>query len=336
MRETRIGTMNHPPTQALTECPERAQDISQGSSTSNARATTPGKSRWHPAANCEAARSANPICGRIQNPIRLTRKENRSGQNAARFITRFCAILALFFCLHAFADEVIPPAPQQYFNDYAGVVSPNVASELNTTLENFERQSSDQILVAIFPKMQSDSSIEDYGVRVARAWKVGQQNKNNGAVLFIFTQDHRMFIQVGYGLEGVLPDALCKRIIDEQISPRFHSGDFDGGCTAGVQAMLAAVKGEYKGNGMTVAQSRYQSDGNTLGVIFTIIFLVIFLLVFIGGLAQSRSGFGGGFIFTSGGWGGGGWGGGGGGGFSGGGFSGGGGSFGGGGAGGSW
>ncbi|HXC36458.1 MAG TPA: TPM domain-containing protein, partial [Candidatus Acidoferrales bacterium] len=154
---------------------------------------------------------------------------------------RCCAILILLFGLRVFADEVIPPAPQEYFNDYANVVSPTTASQLNTTLENFERQSSDQILVAIFPKMQSDSSIEDYTVRVARAWQVGQKNKNNGAVLFIFVQDHTMFIEVGYGLEGVLPDALCKRIIDEQISPRFHDGDFDGGCTAGVQAILAAV-----------------------------------------------------------------------------------------------
>ena len=104
-------------------------------------------------------------------------------------------------------------------------------------------------MVAVFPKMQSDSSIEDYTVRVARSWQVGQKNKNNGAVLFVFVQDHKMFLQVGYGLEGVLPDALCKRIIDEQITPRFKAGDFDGGLTAGVQAILAATKGEYKGTG---------------------------------------------------------------------------------------
>ena len=257
---------------------------------------------------------------------------------------RWCAILIFVFCLRAFAGEVIPPAPQQYFNDYANVVSPDTASQLNTELENFERQSSDQILVAIYPKMQSDSSIEDYTVRVARAWQVGQKGKNNGAVLFVFAQDHRMFLQVGYGLEGVLPDALCKRIIDEQISPRFHTGDFDGGCTAGVHAILAAVKGEYKGNGMTVAQSRQpndiliynndHSDFNPTG--FVVLFIIIvFLLIWLG--SNSR---GGGWIVTNsgwsngGGWGGGGWGGGGGGG--GGGFSGGGGSFGGGGAGGSW
>ena len=96
------------------------------------------------------------------------------------------AILVFTFCLRAFADEVIPPVPAQYFNDYANVVSSATASQLNQTLEDFERQSSEQILVAIFPTMQSDSSIEDYTVRVARAWKAGQKDNNNGAVLFVF------------------------------------------------------------------------------------------------------------------------------------------------------
>ncbi len=164
---------------------------------------------------------------------------------------RLCAILILVFGFRLFAGEVIPPPPAAYFNDYANIVSAATASQLNQTLENFERQSSDQIVVAVFPKMQSDSSIEDYTVRVARSWQVGQKNKNNGAVLFVFVQDHKMFLQVGYGLEGVLPDALCKRIIDEQITPRFKAGDFDGGLTAGVQAILAATKGEYKGTGRT-------------------------------------------------------------------------------------
>lgn len=242
---------------------------------------------------------------------------------------RFWAILVFAFCLRAFADEVMPPTPAQYFNDYANVVSPATASQLNQTLENFERQTSEQILVAIFPKMQSDSSIEDYTVRVARSWQVGLKDKNNGAVLFVFIQDHKMFLQVGYGLEAVLPDALCKRIIDEQISPRFKAGDLDGGLTAGVQSILAATKGEYKGTGATVADS-YSSRGSSSSI-FQIVLIVVFIIIifsargsgmFLPWLLLSSSG-------SNRGWGGGG--------FSGGsGFSGGGGSFGGGGAGGSW
>lgn len=260
---------------------------------------------------------------------------------------RCCVLFLLLFGLRVFADELIPPKPDQYFNDYANVVSPATASQLNSTLKDFERQTSDQIIVAIFPTMQSDSSIEDYTVRVARAWKVGQQDKKNGVVLFVFVQNHQMLMQVGYGLEGVLPDALCKRIIDEQISPRFHNHDFDGGLTAGVQAVIAATKGEYQGNGMTVneSQSGYTSYGHRrsedipVPILFAIILAIIVCFIVFSN-RRSRWG-GGGIFFTGGGWGSGGgsWGGGGGGGFSGGGgggFSGGGGSFGGGGAGGSW
>lgn len=246
-------------------------------------------------------------------------------------------IPVLFVCLGGFATEVIPPAPSRYFNDYAQVVSPATAERLNQTLENFERESSDQIVVAVFPKMQSDSSIEDYTVRVARAWKAGQKAKNNGAVLFVFVQDHKMFLQVGYGLEGVLPDALCKRIIDEQIAPRFKAGDFEGGLTAGVQSIMAASKGEYQGTGQTVAERRH-SQLNVGTIIVLLVFGLIALLVLSSLLRGLRTGggwggwtIGGGGFSRGGGWGGGGFSGGGGGG-----FSGGGGSFGGGGAGGGW
>jgi uncharacterized protein len=246
-------------------------------------------------------------------------------------VRRLCAILVLLFGFRLFAGEVIPPPPAAYFNDYAHVVSAGTAAQLDKTLEDFERQSSDQIVVAVFPKMQSDSSIEDYTVRVARSWQVGQKNKNNGAVLFVFVQDHKLFLQVGYGLEGVLPDALCKRIIDEQITPRFKAGDFDGGLTAGVQAVIAATKGEYKGTGTTVAEQIRRLKG-IVPVVFIVIILVFIFLVFLrgGNLGRGCSCWTIGSGGSSGGWGGGG--------FSsgGGGFSGGGGSFGGGGAGGSW
>lgn len=256
----------------------------------------------------------------------------------------FAALLvALLWCLPAWCTEVIPPAPTRYFNDYAHVVSPTTAERLNSELENFEKQTSSQIVVAVFPKMESDSSVEDYTVRVARAWKVGQKKENNGAVLFVFVQNHKMFIQVGYGLEGALPDALCKRIVSDEIAPRFKQGDYDGGLSAGVAAMIAATKGEYKGRGTTVYQSRHQggqNGGNSslLGIVFLVIVFVFLMRIIFGSSARRGWIMGsGGFGGWGGGWssGGGGWSGGGGGG-SGGGFSGGGGSFGGGGAGGDW
>jgi len=242
--------------------------------------------------------------------------------------------------------EALPPAPKGYFNDYAQAVSPNEAARLNQILESFERQTSDQILVVVYPKMQSDSSIEDYTVRVAQAWKVGQKGRDNGAVLFVFVQDRKVFLQVGYGLEGALPDALAKRIIETEIKPRFRSGDYGGGLSAGVGAILAAVKGEYKGTGATVADRGRNGRDAPLGVVLLLIAVFgIFILtvVFRGltamGYRRRGFGYGSGWTMGGGGFSGGGWGGGGGGGGNwggGGGFSGGGGSFGGGGAGGSW
>jgi uncharacterized protein len=246
------------------------------------------------------------------------------------------------------AAERIPPAPTRYFNDYAGVVSRPVADRLNAQLEQYERASSNQLLVAIYPKMESDSSVEDYTVRVAQAWKAGQAGKNNGAVLFSFMQERQLYLQVGYGLEPVLPDATAKRIIEREIVPRFRAGDIDGGMTAAVNAMIAATKGEYQGTGRTAAERpQRRAAPSPSKVIFTvavIFIIVLFIIVMIlravsravrnplvllnpgRRSALPRN------IWWTGGGGGSSWGGGGGGG----GFSGGGGSFGGGGAGGKW
>ena len=261
----------------------------------------------------------------------------------------FCILVALLVAgVGAATAEVMPPRPSLYFNDYAHVVSAATASDLNRQLEQFERDTSSQILVAVYPKMDSDSSIEDYTVRVAQSWGVGQQGRNNGAVLFVFVQDHKMYIQVGYGLEGALPDALAKRIIDYEISPHFRAGDIDGGLRAGISAILAATKGEYKGTGQTVADrfGRRHRDIPWPLVIFAAIFIIGVVsrllssgtdgtvysstgqMVTYGLLNAFLSSSGRGYPSGGGSFGGGG--------SSGGGFSGGGGSFGGGGAGGSW
>jgi uncharacterized protein len=259
-------------------------------------------------------------------------------------ITKFLAVaLGIFWLASAFGAEVIPPKPAKYFNDYAGVVSPNTAAQLNFQLEQFERDAYNQIVVAVFPKMQSDSDAADYCVRVFNAWGVGQKDKRNGAVLFVFIQDRKMRIVTGYGLEGALPDATCKDIIEDVIKPRFKANDFNGGLAAGVNAILAATKGEYHGTGRTVREGE-RNSGNQPGLAGFIFFLFVFLLI---AFAISRSRNSGAF-YSNAGWvignvlgsmnnrGGGGssWGGGGGG--DSGGFSGGGGSSGGGGAGGSW
>lgn len=235
--------------------------------------------------------------------------------------------------LVARAAEVIPPPPRDHFNDYAGVVRRETAQRLEQELTQFERDTSNQILVAIFPRMQSDSSVEDYAVRVAQSWRVGQKARDNGAVLFVFQQSRDIRIVTGYGLEGALPDALCKRIIEDEIVPRFRAGDFDGGLTAGVSAMIAATRGEYRGRGRTNAEQGDAGFGVSPFLIFVVVMIVLSLLR--GSRRKTVYGRGGRrtIWIDHGGWGGGSGGFGGGGGGS---FSGGGGSFGGGGAGGRW
>src|ERR1700731_718310 len=142
------------------------------------------------------------------------------------------------------AAETIPPKPAGYFNDYAGVVSKEAALRFNEQLAQFERETSNQIVVAVFPKMQSDSSVEDYTQRVAQAWGVGQKDRRNGAVLFIFVQDRKMYIQAGYGLEGALPDITAFDITEYQIKPHFRANDYEGGLAAGIDSIVKAVRGE--------------------------------------------------------------------------------------------
>jgi len=250
-------------------------------------------------------------------------------------------VLLALGAVGAGAAEVIPPPPAAHFNDYAALVRPGTAASLDQRLAQFERDTSNQVVVAIYPKMESDSSVEDYTVRVAQAWHAGVKGRDNGAVLFIFSQSHQVYLQVGYGLEGAIPDALAKQIIENEITPLFRKGDYDGGVTAGVAAIMAAARGEYHGTGQTVAERR---GGPAPAFRFRLIY-VLFALIFLLSLFRrsasvygngGRRGFGTGMLagMLLGG-GGGGFGGGGGGG-GGGGFSGGGGGFGGGGAGGSW
>jgi len=254
--------------------------------------------------------------------------------------TRVSALLVAvwFFAsaivLHA---ETLPPKPAGYFNDYAGVVSKDQALRLNEKLAQFERETSNQVLVAVFRKMETDSSIEDFTQRVAQAWGVGKKDRRNGTVLFVFVDDRKMFIQVGYGLEGVLPDATAFDITERHIKPYFKTNNYADGLATGIDLIGRAIRGEYTGDGKTNAERSSRKSGGGQ-ILFLVIFVIIVLIVMRSSRRRRGYGYsslGGPFI---GGWSsgsGGGWSSGSsGGGFSG--FSGGGGSFGGGGAGSSW
>src|SRR2546421_8005442 len=123
-------------------------------------------------------------------------------------VKRIAFYIAALVAIHVQAAEVIPPRPPGYFQDNAGVVSQNAALRFNEQLAQFERETSNQVVVAVFPKMKSDSDAADYGQRIAESWGVGSKTQRNGVALLVFVADRKISIQVGYGLEGVLPDAI--------------------------------------------------------------------------------------------------------------------------------
>jgi uncharacterized protein len=230
-----------------------------------------------------------------------------------------------------YAQQGDVPIVHQRVNDKTGTLSSEEISAIETTLNNFEQQTSNQIVVLMIPNTGEDS-FEDYSLRVAEQNKLGKKGRDNGVLLLIAKDDRKIRLEVGYGLEGVLPDAISDQIIRRVIAPRFREGDFFSGIQSGVEAIMQATKGEFKAEPESKAAKKFVPIIFVLFIIF-----VSFISRIIGGGRRSYVGSSG--TFTRGGWWGGGFGGGGFGGGSfggGGGFSGGGGSFGGGGASGSW
>ena len=242
---------------------------------------------------------------------------------------------AIFFLLFIFAAPAfaldVPPLKARV-NDYAGLLPRERAAALEQKLAQFENSTGHQIAVLTIPSLEGED-IASFGIKVAEKWKIGQKGFDNGAILIIAPKDKRLRIEVGYGLEGVLPDAIANRIIQEVIVPHFRNNDFPGGVEAGVDAILKVTSGEP----IPQAQRRKPSSGGS-GIPVSLIVLLFLFVPFLisslfsglgrGGRGSRYYGPGG---YYGGGFGGGGWSGG-----SGGGFSGGGGGFGGGGASGSW
>jgi uncharacterized protein len=140
-------------------------------------------------------------------------------------------------------DDKIPAAPGRYVTDKAGVLSSDRAAGLSSRLEEYEKETSNQIIVWIDRRVPEGFVLEDFVVRAFKKWGVGQSGKNNGAALFVFVDDRKMRIEVGYGLEGALPDITAHRLQEEEILPRFRNNDCAGGIEASVAGMIAATKG---------------------------------------------------------------------------------------------
>ena len=156
---------------------------------------------------------------------------------------RFAAgVVACLAAMLASADVAVPPLTARVV-DLTGTLSGGAVNRIETRLAEFEAKKGSQIAVLMVPTTQPEE-IEQYGIRVAEQWKLGRKGVDDGAILLIAKSDRRARIEVGYGLEGALPDAIAKRIIDETITPHFKLGDYDGGVAAGVDQMISVVNGE--------------------------------------------------------------------------------------------
>ncbi len=247
-------------------------------------------------------------------------------------------LLSIFLLTFSFASfsQNIPEKPNKLINDYTNTLSVDEINRLEQKLVAFNDSTSTQIAVVLVKSLEG-YEISDYSVKLYEKWGIGGAKKNNGVLLLASLGDRKIFITTGYGVEGVLPDAIAKRIIENEITPNFKSGNYFEGLDAGTNAIISYTKGEYKSD--TKGDSGiggFWTSILTFWILFFIFIIVIVLLSIFGkggggnrvigsrGIGSTFGGFGG---FDSGGFSGGG----------GGGFSGfGGGSTGGGGAGGSW
>lgn len=153
-------------------------------------------------------------------------------------------IFSLLISLSAFSQKVVPELWNTRVHDDAHVLKQETIDALEKQLEAYEDSTSNQIAILIISSLDGDP-VESYSMRVVEKWQLGQKEKDNGVLLLIAVDDHKMRIEVGAGLEGVLTDALSSRIIRNEMAPNFRRADFDTGVTAAVNSIIAAIGGEY-------------------------------------------------------------------------------------------
>jgi len=208
--------------------------------------------------------------------FRDTRWRNGSARGIAALL------LALFLPLAAFADGL--PALTGRVVDNANIIDPAAEAALVEKLADFEKKSSDQIVVATIPSLNGES-IEPYANRLFRAWGLGQAGEDNGILLLVAQNDRKMRIEVGYGLEGTLTDLHSKLIIENTMVPAFRAGDFAGGITRAVDDIVMVLEG----NGAELeARARRNQDSGAGGEdVAAMLFIAVWAILFFGGFAFS-------------------------------------------------
>lgn len=157
--------------------------------------------------------------------------------------------LMLLLCPSQLLALEAPPLAGRV-SDLAKLLSPEALQRIERKLAEFERETSSQVVVLTVPSLQGDN-IDQFSIRVAEAWKIGQKGKDNGVLLVIAQAERKVRIEVGMGLQGVLPDITAGRIIRDVMRPHLKSGNYDQGVMVGVDSIIAATKGEFKGSGQS-------------------------------------------------------------------------------------
>lgn len=171
--------------------------------------------------------------------------------------------------------------------DGAAILPPDALQRIEAKLKAHEDKTSDQIVVATVPSLQG-VSVEDFANGLFRFWKLGEKARNNGVLLLIAPSERKLRIEVGYGLEGALTDALAKVIITTAIAPKFKTGDFAGGTEAGVDAILSILAGDAEEwQRRATIRDDTRSGGDLAGVIFAMIVIVIMASILINGFRQA-------------------------------------------------
>jgi len=192
----------------------------------------------------------------------------------------------LFICLSLFSflgySQKFPAKPNTLVNDYTNTLSSAEVAALEQKLVAFDDSTSIQISVVVIPSLDG-YDISDYGYQLGRAWGIGGKEKNTGILVLTSIGDRKVTIQTGYGMEGALPDAIAKRIIENEIKPSYKNGDYAAGLNAGTDAIISYTKGEYKN---TNPKKLKKDSGFPVGLLVLIVIIIIALI--------SRGGKGGG------------------------------------------
>ena len=189
-------------------------------------------------------------------------------------------LLSSVFSLSVFAKiEVDLPSTSSYLNDFAGVVNTQDQEIINTLAQELDSKTTAQISV-VSVNTTKPETIEQYAVRLFKKWGIGQKGKDNGVLFLIASADHKVRIEVGYGLEGVLTDAICSRIINEIVVPKFKQGEMSKGVLEGTQAIVSLVAKEYgaaiTGQEADVYNRLHQDTSGVWVIIFVFILIFVF------------------------------------------------------------